>query len=667
MIEIKGTKTSPQENDPHERYVLKSMDKHSKTPAYAVVLLAAVGLYLKSIFPSASKTQEDPPADLPPERDEAELATSQTPTGQAAGASGGENTEKVGSSTSLAVLDLPRPLSFTLSESPAFQFMDPSPKLEWFSPKTIIFQPMAANDNPDISGKISASGGGGGVGGGGGGAISTPGSSEPDNDGDPGTGSGPGGNNGGSQQQTNRAPRLSGPVYLMDIASCATLVIGLSDLLRNAVDPDNDPLTVQNLQVSTGTLKPLENGWLFEANTFELGPVIVSYAVSDGQFAVEQFAYFWVVKEAPIIGTDDADILVGTKCANEIDGAGGDDIIDSGAGNDVIAGGSGNDHIVAGDGDDVVYGGTGHDIIFAGLGDDYVSGGAGNDRIFGEDGNDVLFGDEGNDLIFGGDGHDRMFGGAGNDTLHGGAHNDVLFGDAGNDVLNGDDGDDKLDGGAGNDQINGGDGNDVVMDGDGNDTVAAGSGSDVVVAALDGDDDHYDGGEGFDRLDYSSATDMVTINIMSGTASGAEIGSDSFSNFEHFRSGGGDDHFIVGRNNGVVMTGGAGSDVFEFSAPESTPSTLMTIAFEITDFQHGDRLRISKHDLFKEVLDEVEDRFEKVYGEEVDDDGVRLRYHDERSEELGHTVIQADLNKDGVWETTIEIAELQVLVTVEGV
>ena len=665
MIEIKGTKTSPQENDPHERYVHKSMDKNSKTPAYVVVLLAAVGLYLKSIFPSASKTQEDPPADTPPEQDETELATSQTTTGQVAGTPTGENTEKVGSSTSLAVLDLPRPLSFTLSESPAFQFMDPSPKLEWFSPKTIIFQPVAANDNPNVSGKISASGGSG-IGGGGGGSISTPGSFGPDGGSDTETGSGPGAGNGGSQQ-ANRAPRLSGPVYLMDIASCATLAFGLSDLLRNAVDPDNDPLTVQNLQVSTGTLKPLENGWLFETDTFELGPVIVSYAVSDGQFAVEQFAYFWVVKEAPIIGTDDADMLLGTKCANEIDGAGGDDIIDAGAGNDVITGGSGNDHIVAGDGDDVVYGGTGHDIIFAGLGDDYVSGGAGNDRIFGEGGSDALFGDDGHDLIFGGDGNDRLFGGTGNDTLYGGAHNDILFGEAGHDVLHGDSGDDRIDGDAGNDDIHGGDGNDIVMDGFGNDTVAAGDGNDILVAASDGDDDHYDGGEGFDRLDYSSATDMVTINIMSGMASGAEIGSDSFSNFEHFRTGGGDDHFIVGRNNGVVMTGGDGSDVFEFSAPESTPSTLMTIAFEITDFQHGDRLRISKHDLFKEVLDEVEDRFEKVYGEEVDDDGIRLRYHDERSEELGHTVIEADLNKDGVWETTIEIAELQVLVTVEGV
>src|SRR5690606_36333665 len=61
-------------------------------------------------------------------------------------------------------------------------------------------------------------------------------------------------------QSGNRAPRVSGPVYLMDVSGCAILAIGLTDLLRNAVDPDGDALSVRNLSVSSGTMIQSEDG-----------------------------------------------------------------------------------------------------------------------------------------------------------------------------------------------------------------------------------------------------------------------------------------------------------------------------------------------------------------------------------------------------------------------
>src|SRR5690606_16317932 len=41
----------------------------------------------------------------------------------------------------------------------------------------------------------------------------------------------------------NRAPRVTGPVYLNDISGCAVLAIAMSELLRNAHDPDGDTLS----------------------------------------------------------------------------------------------------------------------------------------------------------------------------------------------------------------------------------------------------------------------------------------------------------------------------------------------------------------------------------------------------------------------------------------
>ena len=53
--------------------------------------------------------------------------------------------------------------------------------------------------------------------------------------------------------------------------------------------------------------------------------------------------------------------------------------------------------------------------------------------------------------------------------------------------------------------------------------------------------DTYDGGAGVEQLDYSAALMDVVIDLVAANASGAEIGTDSITNFEVIKSGEGDD------------------------------------------------------------------------------------------------------------------------------
>jgi Ca2+-binding RTX toxin-like protein len=323
-------------------------------------------------------------------------------------------------------------------------------------------------------------------------------------------------------------------------------------------------------------------------------------------------------------------------CADDIVGGDGDDNIDGRAGHDAISGGGGADHIVAGSGNDTVFGGAGHDIVFGGAGDDHISGGAGNDRLHGGDGDDIIFGD------------------AGDDTLSGGSGNDLLSGGDGNDLVDGGDGDDHIAGGAGDD---------VLMNGEGEDVVLGGAGNDHVVAALDADDDFYDGDAGCDTLDYSAATQSVTVNLAYGTASGVEIGEDTISGFETVIGGAGDDHFVAG-SAPTVLAGGGGENLFEFGSTTKA-SEPGAVRHEILDFEVGDRIRMSKYDIFERALDELEDRFEDVYGHEIDDDDIAIRYRQDRTDDIDRTIIEADLNKDDLYETTINVHGRHAFVFIE--
>ncbi|MEL6489604.1 MAG: calcium-binding protein [Cyanobacteria bacterium J06634_6] len=113
-----------------------------------------------------------------------------------------------------------------------------------------------------------------------------------------------------------------------------------------------------------------------------------------------------------VVGTNEAETLVGDDENNNIDALGG---------NDTVAGGLGDDLILGGDGDDVLRGDRNARSTQDGElgGNDIIFGGDGNDRIGGKAGNDILSGDAGDDFIWGDDGDDIIMGVTGNDTLVG--------------------------------------------------------------------------------------------------------------------------------------------------------------------------------------------------------------------------------------------------------
>ncbi|SCZ13545.1 cadherin-like domain-containing protein [Microvirga guangxiensis] len=768
IIDVKGTKGAGQahEAETRQRYELKEV-RPSKMPLAFGALILGIAAYLKSAMPSWGRLPEqDEPPFRPEEAEEPRLKLIETgmradPLEQGDAPEEAEP-HRIGSGT---------PFDNRLTE-PTFLMVDsvPPPSVQPFAAKADVshlatFQGalLVANDNvaPTRAGSPDASTGGSGSRGSA--PWDHPSSDDREHDDTP-KHSNPLPKPADDDPKTpetpaNRAPRTSGPVYLRDVAGCAAVLIALSDLLANVSDPDGDALSIRNLKVSSGAITWTANGWLYDVSG--LGPVTVTYEITDGKATVVQHAYFSVIRNA-IVGTDGDDMLIGTACADDIQGRGGNDIIDARAGDDLIDGGAGDDHIMGGAGDDIIHGGAGNDIIFGGAGNDQISGGAGDDRLFGDDGNDTVFGDDGDDQIHGGNGNDALFGGAGNDIVNGDAGDDRIEGNAGHDVLHGGDGNDVVSGGDGNDRVEGGKGADLLLDGAGRDTVSGGEGDDHVVVALDGDrdvydggvgtdtldlsltgsgvdvdlaegsangceigdneitgfevvqggagddtiagsrgnetlsggagndtitdgggqdivsggagndiiraaadsdDDVFDGGSGCDTLDYSSSQSGVTVDLTQGLASGCDIGNDTISGFETVVGGSGDDHFIVGQQP-VVMEGGDGNDLFEF-APPPPVNACAPILHEIVDFKAGDRIRMSKYDLFEKVFDKLEDQFESIYGDKVAEDDARIRFSHERSESIDRTVIEADLNRDGIYETSIHIDGHRAIVIVE--
>ncbi|MGP9573475.1 MULTISPECIES: cadherin-like domain-containing protein [unclassified Halomonas] len=593
MINVKGTKNALPETDTSQRYVLKDEDEVSRKPLIVGGLLMGIAAYLGSIFSwgreSAPQSQPEEPA--------AVAAETESPEGMI------DETASPSKPPDVPDSDPPGSAMPSVADAPR---------------STPFSYPGESEGVPIVAG--SARGNAGGE------SADRVGTSTPPNDAPPAEGKDPtdgaGSEDGDSSEDSdpletegdddvdirpdgNRAPRVSGPVYLLDVAPCVALVIAFDDLLRKAVDPDGDVLSVQNLAVSSGALTDMEDGWVFQSDSGQLGPVTLTYQITDGEFTTDAVAHFSVVKQPVLVGTSANDMLLGSLCADEIDGAGGDDNIDGRAGDDVINGGAGDDHIVAGDGDDVVFGGDGNDIIFGGAGNDHLFGGSGDDRLFGGDGDDVIFGNAGEDHLSGGDGDDLLLGGYGND---------------------------------------------VIMDGAGRDRVFGGMGSDRVVSALDGDDDVYDGGGNSDTIDYSHATEGLVVDLANGVASGVEIGHDFITGFEKVLGGRGADQFIFGSES-ATLTGNTGDDVFAFaSAGGERP---VAVSHVIMDFGVGDRIRMSEYDIFWKGDNELDDRFEQTYHGKDDDDSP-IRYRHDRDDGSEWTVIETNFD-DEIWATAVTL------------
>ncbi|MCA3352533.1 MAG: calcium-binding protein [Roseomonas sp.] len=239
----------------------------------------------------------------------------------------------------------------------------------------------------------------------------------------------------------------------------------------------------------------------------------------------------------------------------------GNDTLNGAAGNDVFDGLGGNDLLRGLGGVDSLVGGNGNDTLDGGTEGDQLAGGNGNDSLIGDDGNDTLNGGANDDRLAGGNGADILNGEDGNDTLSGGADGDRLAGGNGTDSLAGDDGTDTLDGGVGNDTLQGGGGADLLIGGADADRLDGGLGDDTLQGGVG--DDSLAGGDGLDLVSYAelTATQGVTVNLVSGRATGA-AGSDTLSGIENVLGGAGNDS-LVGNASDNVLDGGFGNDTLQ--------------------------------------------------------------------------------------------------------
>ena len=129
---------------------------------------------------------------------------------------------------------------------------------------------------------------------------------------------------------------------------------------------------------------------------------------------------------------------------------------------------------------------------------DFHRGGDTDDFVSGLGGTDIILGGLGDDIVLGGTGNDTLSGQRGADLLSGGSDDDLLRGGLGNDILGGGEGDDVLLGGGGRDLLVDGLGSDVARGGRGADTFIYTEAA--LIGGAPGDIDHFDGGQGRDRL-----------------------------------------------------------------------------------------------------------------------------------------------------------------------
>jgi Ca2+-binding RTX toxin-like protein len=566
MISVKGLRsdtTNPANPDRHE---LKEELSAYRLPALVGLMLASLMLYLRSFLPVEAKTAGDQGPPKKPFADAGEKDGA-APIDAAASVAGGDQPDDgtQGHHTPEIAGRSETETGPTVLRSRSYGTPQDANVLKPYELTAInaVVRPANTNDPdmprdsiqnfPQLTAGIAGAGSArGGMGNGGGNGNSG---------GNGGTGGGGGvddDDDGVTPPARNRAPRNSGPVYLADVASTATLAIALSTLLSHSTDQDGDALSVRNLRATSGTVTQLPDGsWLFTPTLTNLGRVVFSFEVWDGLVAVPQHAYSMVTGPInngggddtgpgggddddvcegpgggvtgynPVIGGVGDDVLIGTDGNDIITGKAGNDVGYGGLGDDLMYGGDGRDQLSGGAGDDRVYGEADEDVLYGDDGNDLLDGGAASDVLFGGAGDDALFGADGDDVLSGGEGADQMSGGAGTDEMLGEAGDDIMFGDAGADLMLGAAGRDAMFGGADADALHGGDDDDVLAGGDGDDALSGDAGDDLLRG--DAGDDTLSGGDGNDVA--SDGTGMDVVFLASGDdwmAAAIDISGDQF-------------------------------------------------------------------------------------------------------------------------------------------
>ena len=310
------------------------------------------------------------------------------------------------------------------------------------------------------------------------------------------------------------------------------------------------------------------------------------------------------------LGANDRDIISGFtgirtgSAADFITGNSDDNYIDGGAGGDAITGGLGNDTIIGGLGNDTLDGGgdidtvdysyvtsaigltialNGSSGIFASVGTTDRDSLVNFENVIGTKNDDSIFGDSNNNTLIGSTGNDTIRGGFGNDSLSGGndagdlvdysyvvsptAGVSLVLGAAINTVnLSPTD----IDTVSGFENFIGGSGNDTVVSDSRANRIILNGGDDVVVVQNDSTGlDFYDGGDGFDTLDFSQITDgPVSVVLNAGTLStfyiqrnGVWTVGGTFQNFERVIGTQFDDQISALDGGSHTLFGGAGNDI----------------------------------------------------------------------------------------------------------
>ncbi len=399
------------------------------------------------------------------------------------------------------------------------------------------------------------------------------------------------------------------------------------------------------------------------------------------------------------IGTGAAS-LTGNSLANILTGSIGNDFLKGLAGNDALNGGGGSDDLQGGDGDDILDGGLGADTMLGGLG------------------NDIFVVDDAGDVVTEnlGQGTDKVrtalasytlttnvenldyigagsFIGVGNDlanVITGGALADTLSGGLGNDTLNGGGGVDTLDGGDGTDILDGGAGADTMTGGLGNDTFIVDDAGDVVIELAAGGTDTI-------RVTASSYVMSAEIEIMQFVGTGAFNGTgnaaintiiggtgadtiDGAAGADTLRGGLGGDTLIGGLDNdklygedgddallggdgndnlyggaGVdTLTGGAGRDAFVMQVVSDSGVGAGNRDI-ITDWDAADVVDLRALDA---IAGGTDDAFIYLGNGAFTGGGVgQVRWEVSGS----HTLVQGDLDGNGVVDFEIQITGVQTL------
>ncbi len=262
-----------------------------------------------------------------------------------------------------------------------------------------------------------------------------------------------------------------------------------------------------------------------------------------------------------LVGGTGNDALTGNSSDNRLTGGTGNDTLTGGTGNDTLDGGDGNDtySFASGFGTDSITDAAGSDTLdfsaftsavsvslastsFTASAGNTVSwdagamenliGGTGNDTLTGSTGDNTLTGGTGNDALDGSSGNDtyKFASGFGTDTITDASGADTLdfsafntgvtvslgstsfTASAGNTVSWSSGAMENLIGGSGNDSLTGNASDNILTGGSGSDTLDGGAGNDIYRFTGNGEASITDSA-GVDTLDFSKATNGMTVDL----------------------------------------------------------------------------------------------------------------------------------------------------------